>query len=330
MKKLFDKSNFTLSSFDKKQKTQSLVVSLLVIASFVMAAFTLFDALYAFSDIVGCFVSNSPDVAAKDALRSAPIFLMFFMSILVVILFHVTFRRTDEQKWKKELIGYSVAIIAIASINIVYIIVGLIVGKYYSLVEGAPSLLYPLDSILYALFGILIAVANILYLKKYAEKYPYIVPVRSGIVTKVRIVYCIPLVVYLLIALFGLSGGLYSIFIYDFMHEYAFYGVGVILAYLSSPLILGGWEFYYNELKEEKKKELLFPLSLISTGVSVLFASIYFISLQTNLFAPSNGGFGMFPVTFSASVNIATVIVVALPVVFSLVSVVKGLILKRK
>ena len=329
MKKLFDKFNFTLSSFDKKQKTQSLVVSLLVIASYVMAAFTLFDALYAFSDIVGCFVSSSPDVAIKDALRSAPLFLMFFMAILIVILFHVTFRRTNEQKWKKKLMGYSIAIITIASINIIYIIVGLFVGKYYSLVEGAPSPLYPLDSILYALFGIAIAVANILYVKKYAEKYPYIVPVRSGIVTKVRIVYCIPLVLYYIISLFGLSGGLYSIFIYDFVHEYAFYGVGVVLAYLSSPLVLGVWEFYYNELKEEKKKELLLPLSLISTGVTVVFAALYFISLSTNLDAPSNAGFGMFPVTFSASVNIATMIVVALPVLFSLVAVVKGLIIRR-
>lgn len=329
MKKLFDKSNFTLSSFDKKQKRQSLVVSLLVIASFVMVAFTLFEALYAFSDIVGCFVSSSPDVAVKDILRSVPLFLMFFMSILILVSFHVTFRRTDEQKWKRTLMGYSIAIAVIAVINIIYIIVGLIVGKYYSLVEGAPSALFPLDSIFYALLGIAIAVANILYIKKYEAKYPYIVPVRSGIVTKCRIVYCIPLVIYLLIALFGFSGGVYSIFIYDFVHEYAFYGVGVVLAYLSSPLILGVWEFYYNELKEEKKKEILLPLSLVSTGVSVLFAAIYFISLQTNLDAPANAGFGMFPVTFAASVNIATLCVVALPVIFSLVAVVKGLIIRR-
>ena len=66
MKKLFDKSNFTLSSFDEKQKRQSLILSILVIVSFVIAAFVEMDALYAFSDIVGCFVSSSPDVAIKD------------------------------------------------------------------------------------------------------------------------------------------------------------------------------------------------------------------------------------------------------------------------
>ena len=60
-----------------------------------------------------------------------------------------------------------IAIIAIAGINIIYVIVGLIVGKYVSIVEGAPSAIYPLDSVLFSLFGIAIAVANILYVKKY-------------------------------------------------------------------------------------------------------------------------------------------------------------------
>ena len=103
MKKLLDKSNFTLSSFDKAQKRQSLVVSLLVIISFVAAAFILMDALYAFADIVGCFVSSSPDVAIKDALRSMPLFLVFFMSIWTIVLFHVTFRKTNEELWKKKI-----------------------------------------------------------------------------------------------------------------------------------------------------------------------------------------------------------------------------------
>ena len=330
MKKLFDKSNFSLSSFDKAQKRQSLIVSLLVIVSFVAAAFILMDALYAFADIVGCFVSSSPDVAIKDALRSMPLFLVFFMSVWTIVLFHVTFRKTDEQLWKRKLIRNSITIISFAVITVIYVIVGLIVGKYSSIVEGSPSAIYPLDMVLYSLIYAAIAVANIIYIKKYQDKYPYLVPTRSEIVKKVRIAYCIPLTIYLLIALFGLSGGLYSIFIYDFAHEYAFYGVGLVLAYLSSPIILGVWEFYYNELKEEKKKELLLPLSLISTGVSVVFAVIYFVSLGTNLDAPANAGFGMLPVAFAASVNIATLIVVFLPVIFSLVAVVKGIILKLK
>ena len=328
MKKLFDKSNFSLSSFDKAQKRQSLVVSLLVIVSYVVSAFIVMDALYALADIVGCFVSSSPDVAIKDALRSIPLFLVFFMSVWTIVLFHATFRRTDETLWKKKVLRNSYTIIAFAAVTVIYVIVGLICGKYSSLVEGSPSAIYPLDTVLYSLVYAAIGVVSILYVTKYKDKYPYVVPTRSETVKKVRFVYCFALTFFLIISLFGFSGGVYSIFIYDFAHEYAFYGVGLVLAYLSSPIILGVWEFYYNELKEEKKKELLLPLSLISTGVSVVVTIIFFVSLAPDYDAPSNRGFGILPVAFAASVNIATLIVVFLPVIFSLVALVKGLILK--
>lgn len=107
------------------------------------------------------------------------------------------------------------------------------------------------------------------------------------------------------------------------------YSIDVVLAYLSSPLVLGVLEFYFNELKEENEKEILLPLSLFSTGVSILIVTIYFISLGTNLDAHANAGFGMFPVTFAASVNTATLVVVLLPIVFSIVAVVKGFIIKK-
>ena len=179
MKKLFDKSNFTLSSFDKAQKRQSLVVSLLVIVSYVVSAFIVMDALYAFADIVGCFVSSSPDVAIKDALRSIPLFLVFFMSVWTIVLFHATFRRTDETLWKKKVLRNSYTIIAFAAVTVIYVIVGLICGKYSSLVEGSPSAIYPLDTVLYSLVYAAIAVVSILYVTKYKDKYPYVVPTRS-------------------------------------------------------------------------------------------------------------------------------------------------------
>jgi MFS family permease len=240
-----------------------------------MVAFTLFEALYAFSDIVGCFVSSSPDVAIKDLLRSMPLFLMFFMSILILVSFHVTFRRIDEQKWKRTLMGYSIAIAAIAVINIVYIIVGLIVGKYYSLVEGAPSALFPLDSIFYALLGIAIVVANILYIKKYEAKYPYIVPVRSGIVTKCRIVYCIPLVIYLLIALCGFGWALINASSYPMLVEMCssnkigkftgYYYTVSMLAQTVTPILVG---IIMNS--SEISLRLLYVYSAILMGIAFI------------------------------------------------------------
>ena len=201
----------------------------------------------------------------------------------------------------------------------------LIAGKYTSIVEGSPSALYPLDSVLYSLLFIAIGVSVVLYTKKYSEKLQYVVPSRE-IKRSRRGLYCTFLTFFMLFALFGFSGALYSVFIYDFQHEYVFYGIMTILAYLLSPLFLGVWEFYYNELKEENKKAFLLPLGIAGTGLSLLVVALYFVSLGLGLDAPSNAGFGMFPVAFAASVNIATMLTVAVPLIFSIVVLVKGLI----
>ena len=330
MKKFFDKSGFLFSSFDKEQKRQSIFVSLLLLVLFVLSSFTFFNMLYCFADIIGSIVSGSADVAIKDLLRSLPIFLTFFMTLWTLLLVHASFRRVSEEKWKKSLFKDAICVIAFAGINIIYVIVGLISGRYLSLVEGSPSPWFPLDSVLYSVLFLAIGVLVILYVKKFMANRPCVLPQRGEIVKKARGLYCTFVTFWMLIALFGFSAGLYSLFIYDFAHEYAFYGIAVVLIYLLSPILLGVWEFYYNNLVEEKKKEILLPLSLISLGVSVLFVALYFISLSTGMDAPSNAGFGMFPVAFAASVNIATLIVVFTPLIVSVTALIKGLLLRKK
>ena len=90
------------------------------------------------------------------------------------------------------------------------------------------------------------------------------------------------------------------------------------------------WELYYNNLKPEKKKEQLFKVALISLCVSVLSAVLYFVALKFNLDGPSNVGFGILPIAFSASVNIATFIVVFTPLIASIAGLMKGLIIKKR
>ena len=330
MKNLFDKENFVVSSFEKKAKTQSLVLSILILVFFLVASFTFMNTLYVFADELGSIVSGNPDVAIKDFLRSLPIYLSLFCCIWTLLLLHATFRRVDDEKWHRSLKKDAICLLAFAGVSILYVLVGLIAGEYSSIVEGSPSALYPLDSVLFSLLFIAIGVCILVYLKKFEEKLPIVIPGRSDIVTKARPVYCIFVTFWMLIALFGLSAGLYSIFIYDFKHEFVFFGIAVILTYLMSPIQLGMWEFFYNEIKPEKKKEMLLPLSLVSLGCSVVTVALYMISLSTGLDAPSNAGFGMFPVAFAASVNIATLIMVFTPLIVSVVALIKGLILRKK
>ena len=330
MKRLFDKSNFALSEFDRVQRGQSLFVSLLIIAFFIVSSLTFVNMLYSFADAIGSIVSGSADVAIRDLLRNLPLFLSFFMSLWALLMLQASFRKVNDEKWEKSTFKDAICLIAFGGVNIIYIIVGLISKTYVSLFEGSPTRLFPFDTILFSLLFIAIGIVAIIYLKKWKTNVPYIVPTRGEIVKKARGLYCTFITFWVLIALFGLASGLYSIFIYDFAHEYVFFGIAVILNYLLSPCLLGFWEFYYNELKEEKKKELLLPLSLISLGVSVVFIALYFISLSTNLDAPSNAGFGMFPVAFAASVNIATLLVIFTPLIVSVTALIKGLLLRRK
>ena len=330
MKNYFAKEAFLTVSFDKAQKRQSIFVSCLLVLFFIVSSFTFFNMLYAFANIVGAIVSASPDVAIADLLRSLPLFLSFFMSLWALLLVHATYRRVNDERWHKSLFKDAVCLIVFGGFTIVYVIVMLIAGKYVSLVEGSPSPFYPLDSLLYSLLFIAIGIAVILYLKKFEAKAPYLVPSRGLNVTKARSAYCTFVTFWMLFALFGFSGGIYSIFIYDFAHGFAFFGIATILIYLLSPIQLCVWEFYYNNLTEEKKKEFLLPLSLLSLCTSILFAALYFISLGTGLDAPSNAGFGMFPVAFAASVNIATLLTVATPLIVSIVALIKGILARKK
>lgn len=330
MKKFFDKDNFIYSSLELKQRRLSLCVSLVMIVAFVLSCFTFFNSIFVISDCVGSIVCASFDVSLKDFLRSFPIFLTFFMSVWTLLLCHAFYRNVSDDKRNNSLMKNSITLIVFGGVSILYIIVGLIVGKYLSLVEGSPSLLYPLDVFLYSLLFLAIGVCGLLYAKKFSAKLPFVGPSRGPIVTKARFPYCLGVTVWMLVSFFGFADFWIGWFIIDFVHGYAFYGVMLLLAMLLPSVLLGVWEFYYNELKEEKRKEFLLPLAICSLSVSVLVLVLYFVSLGTNLDAPSNMGFGVLPIAFAASVNMATLVVVFTPLIVSVVALIKGLLARRK
>ncbi len=332
-KDFFSKENFLPSTFDKKQRIQSLVISIALIVFFIFTSLTFFNMLYSFADILGSIVSGSPDVAGKDFLRSLPLFASFFMSLWTVLLLQSLFKSKDEETRMRAVFKKGIVVLSMAGFNILYVVIMRLAGKYSSLIEGSPSYLYPLDSVLYSLLYVVIGLGAILYAKRFKEKLPYTVPVRpvAPMPNKgIRILYNVGVVFWTLIALFGLTGGIMTLCIYDFRHEWAFFGIAVVLVYLLSPVLLGFWQFYFHELKEEKKKEFFLPLSIVSTCVSVLFVVLYFVSLATNKDAPANAGFGMFPITFTATANYGTLVVVITPLVVSIIALVRAIIARFK
>ena len=330
MKKFFDKNNFLPSTFDKKQKRQSLFVSLLLILFFIFTSLTFFNAIYCLSDALGSTVSGSPDVMIKDMIRTLPSYLSLFMCIWGVLLLHGTFRNVSDERRIKSNKKNAITLIAFGGFSILYTIIMRFTGVYYSLVEGSPSPFYPLDSMLFSLLFIAIGILVIIYLRKWQDKLPYQVPSRGPIVKKCRVLYCVGMSIWLLVALFGFSGFFIGLFVLDFVHGYVFYNIGLLLVYLIGFVFYGVWEFYFNELMEEKKKEFLLPLSIVGLCVSLVVTILYLVALNANLDGPSNNGFGILPIAFAASVNIATLVMVFTPIIVSIIALVKGILIKKQ
>ena len=103
MKKLFCKDNFFCSSLEKKQAKQFIIVKCLVALLYIVAAFTFMNMFYWFVDMVGSIVSGSADVALKDFARSAPIFLVFFMTLWSLLCVHAYYRNASEERRRKSL-----------------------------------------------------------------------------------------------------------------------------------------------------------------------------------------------------------------------------------
>ena len=175
-----------------------------------------------------------------------------------------------------------------------------------------------------------LGVLAVIYLKKIAPKKNHVLPSRAPTVKKLRVLYGFGMSLWAVVAAFACAEFCYGLFIIDFAHGYQAFSIALLLVYLSSPCFLLVWEFYFNELKEEKRKEFLLPLGIAGTAISLVITVFYFVALGLNLDGPSNVGFGVLPVAFTASVNIATLVVVITPLGVAITALIKGLIARKK
>ena len=313
---------------DKKQIKLNFVSVVAVTLFFVLSAFTFMNFLYCLSDCVGSIVCASPDVALRDAIRSCPIFLSFFLSLSGLLTAHTFYRNESAEILRKKAKKHALIGVVLGAAIIVYVIAMLIAGRYLSIVEGAPSRLYPLDAVIYAAGFIVLGVAVLVYLKKTDGVFAG--PCRAPVWKKCRGLRSVFRAFWLLIGLYGFCGFFYSFFIVDFKNGYVLYSIATMCVSFVAFVSLWVWEFIFNNMTEEKRKKATLPLGLVYLVLSVGAAVFYLIALKNNLDGPSNVGFGLLPIAFSASVNIATLLVVATPVITSITIVIKGIFRRIK
>ena len=315
---------------ENKTNKQAAAVTISVIVLFVISAFTFMNALYCLSDIIGSFVSASADIAIRDILRSVPVFLTFVITLSGLMVAHTFYRNESPKILKRNAKFHASVGIIVGIVLIAYVIVNVITGRYLSIVEGAPSPFYPLDACLYALLFIVLGIVVHSYFKKHEESGLYEGPVRAPINKKPGMIKYFFRFFWLMFALYGFCGFFYSFFIVDFKHGYLAYSLAAMLISLVVFLTLAVWELYYNNLEPDKRMAKTLPLALISLCVTIVSAVVYFLALKGNLDGPTNVGFGLLPVAYSSSVNVATFLVMIVPIIVSVVAIIKGVIRKVK
>ncbi len=324
-----DNNKAAVSGVEGKGKGRSVLTVCAVVLFFILSAFTFMNFLYAVSDCVGSIVCSSVDVAIRDALRSVPIFLSFFASISGLMVAHTVYRNESPEIVRKKARKHATFGVVIGSLIIVCVTVMLITGRYLSIVEGAPSRFYPLDSMLYAMFYVFFGIFVWAFIRK-TDAPGFIGPSRPPVWKKRRGLRSIFRTFWLLIGLYGFCGFFYSFFIVDFSDGYVPYSVAVMCVSLVAFGAVAIWELLYNNLSVEARKKATLPLAIVYLAASVGAAVFYFIALKGNLDGPSNVGFGLLPIAFSASVNFATLFVVAVPVIASVVALIKGIYRRAK
>jgi len=322
MKPLFDRRGSVLSGLDGRQKKQAGAVMLAVAVCFVLSAFTFMNLLYCLADCLGSVVCGSLDIALRDALRSMPIFLSFFLSLCGLAVAHAFYRNESGEILRKRAKISAAFAVILGAVIAVYVFAMRLAGRYLSLTEGGPSRLYPLDALLYALLYIACGASVLAYLRKSPS---FAGPCRTPIQRRGRGVRCIFRFVWLLIALYGFCGFTFGLFILDYSSNYIPYTLAFLLVSLVAFLSIVVWELYYNNLTEARRREITAPLAIVSLAVSLATAAAYFLALKHNLEGPANVGFGVLPVAMSASVNLATLLVVVTPLIVSVAALVKGL-----
>ena len=330
VKDIFNREHFVCTSFDKKAKVQNIIVSVVLAVVFTVAALCTFNFFYVLCDVIGSIVSGSPDCAIRDLLRSLPILLTLLGVCHVFIALHYVRRNVSEEKMTKGLLYNSFAAIAFGGATILFVVIGLFTGIYSKIVTGYPSALYPLDALLGALAIVCVGVCALLWNKLFKEKFPYVVPNRADTAKGVeKIFHHVFVGIWTICALYGLAAVINSTYIVDWTHGHVFYSVMLVIMFILPAIYLGIWEYYFTELKEENRNNMLL-ISIVGTCISVLVVGLYALAYNLDPQAPDLACFGILAVDYTASVNAATYIYAVCNLAVPVTSLVKAILLNKK
>ncbi len=303
MVKFWKKENRASSALSAGAKRERLVYYLIASGLFVLGSFLLFELLYDVCNIIGSIVSKTPSEGLKQLKRMLPLMLFTVAIVHFAISLRCAYRAKNEGGRVATFAYNGWISVGFGGAIILYIVVGLITGEYAKLVEGYPSLLFPLDLILCGAALIANGVFVYLYSRKLKEKpseLPYRVDERNKHLRRADNVFYT--IAYLIVS-FSFASLCYTPFVMDFCNGYIFFNVMMIMVHLTAVASFAFYVFAYGGLQEGSKAKAQREYAIVWLIVNALVWILYVVSLQLFPDAPNLNAFGLLPIEYTASVN---------------------------
>ncbi len=291
----FIKENRIYSTLSNEQKQKSIFYKFVIAIIFIINSFVMYEFVFDIANIIGSIICGSYFQAFSVLFRMLPIILLN----IALIHLNISIRHSYKNNIN-SLRNNSVITIIFGFIIIIYVLFGILFGKYHSLVEGYPSILFPLDILLTGIALIIFGV----FINKYYQNN------RTTNInkTKINISLLIFKIVLYMISLSSFAMLCYYPFVVDFTNGGIFYNTMLFFVIACQVIELLFEIIVMDEIKDECKKIISFKSYLIMLIINIIIFIIYIISVTITPWAPNLNSFGLLPIDYLASFNIFLIV----------------------
>lgn len=293
--------------FNFEKIKEKKLYDILTVICWVLGAWMLWEFVYELSHMIGAIVCRDAAYAIYELLRMLPMTLCMVAILFFNMFLLNAYTAKDIKKragnWK--LISVFAMIFGVAVI--IYVIAGLISGRYISIIECFPTLLYPLDTILLAIIFIIGSVWAWKYSgyltsgSEAATTLPFTVCRFNPVLRNIGRFFCF---ISFLISICAFAATCYGPFILDWCHGYVLFNIVFWLIYFSAFFMYFCYRFIYCNKNNEDKPAFLKKYSLIFLAANIILMILYVIIVNNNVEAPAQNAFGLLPIDFTASANV--------------------------
>lgn len=295
--RIFKKEN-RLSLSAKERKT-AVFYTVFFAVFFLLSALLMWTFVCSLCHMIGSVVCSSPAQAVVEMMRMMPLYLLAWSSAGIGIA-ALSLGRTEKAPDRAQRFssaGY--VMIAIGAVAALWVIIGLIVGKYEKLVEGYVFPLFPLDMLLGGLLEMLLGKHALTYAKRLKKSgNPQ---TNSG--KKDSILFRVGRTASYILAACGFAAFFLGIFTMDWRHGNLFFNLMLLLCYASPVCMLAAYRYVTTDLTEEMRPFAQKQLSLLFLIANALLLALYLLAVQIENEAPNLNAFSVLPIEFTASFN---------------------------